>query len=189
MKVIDFVQSAKDKKVMNTKIAPDAVEKFIRDNLEIREYIPFNKKRMIAEMVVNSNTDVIDGVKKHDSISAYIGFVVSMLSSHTNLEFSDNPVIDYDLLAESGLLMPIIETFHPDYNECDVVLKMALAQEMEDNNVNALVGRFLNNITDKLDGVGEMLKSVIGNVDLNEILGGIKGEDLAELSGLLNKVK
>ena len=78
MKVIDFVKSVKDKKVMNTKIEPDAVEKHIRGNLEIREYIPFNEKRMIAEMVVNSNTEMVDGIKKHDSISAYIGFVVSM---------------------------------------------------------------------------------------------------------------
>lgn len=189
MKVIDFVQSVKDKKVMNTKFEPDAVEKYIRENLEIREYIPFNEKRMIAEMVVASNTDMVDGVKKYDSISAYIGFVVSMLTAHTNLEFSTNPVADYDLLAESGMLMQIIETFRADYTECDVVLKMALAQEMEANNVNVLVGKFLNGISNKLDGIGDAIKNSIEQIDLKEFFGDIKPEDLAKLNGLFNKLK
>jgi hypothetical protein len=189
MKVIDFVQSIKDKKVMNTKLDPNGVENYIRDNLEIKEYIPFKDKRMIAEMVVSTNTVEIDGVKKHDAISAYVGFVVAMLTSHTNLEMSDNPVADYDLLAENGLLIPIIETFRADYTECDILLKMALAYEMEDNNVGAVVGRFLNGIYNTLDGIGDVFKDTISGFDFKEILGDIKQEDLAKLSSLLDKSK
>lgn len=182
--VQNFVQEFKDRKIMNTKIAPDAISKYIQEKLEITTYIPFDTKRRIAEMVVEANTEEIDGVLKNDAIGQYISFVVAMLQSHTTLGFGDNPVDDYDLLAENELLLPIIELFRTDYNECDVVMKMALASKLEDNNVNALIGKFLNGVLNKLDGFEDMLKSTLGSIDLQEIM---KEENLVKLVGLLNK--
>ena len=37
MKIIDFVQGFKDKKIMNTKVDTDAVGKYIKETLEVRE--------------------------------------------------------------------------------------------------------------------------------------------------------
>lgn len=187
--VKQFVEEFKNNKIANSRVNENAVSDYLKDQLEIKEYIPFNDKRMIAEMVVGANTFELDGVKKHDSISAYVGFVVAMLTSHTNLEMSDDPVADYDLLAENGLLMPIIEMFRADYTECDILLKMALAYEMDDNAVGAVVGRFLNGIYNTLDGVGDVLKDTIGKINIDDILGNIKQEDWAKLIGLLDKLK
>jgi hypothetical protein len=64
---------------------------------------------------------------------------------------------------------------------------MALAMELEDNNTNVLVGKFLNGILSKLDGVGEFLKDKLENLDIKDILGDFKKEDLAKLKGFLNK--
>lgn len=188
MKILEFVESYKNDKVMNTQIKPNAISEYLKEKLEIKTYIPFRNKREIVELVVSQNTEEIDGIKKHDSINAYIGFVVAMLSAHTSLEFSDDPVADYDVLAESGLLPLIITEFKESYDECDILLKMALAMELEDNNINVLVGKFLNGILDKLDGVGEVLKDKLRDINLNDILGAnFKQEDLAKLSGFLNK--
>ena len=178
--VQSFVQEMKDKKIMNTKIAPDAVAKYIKENLEITTYIPFTRKRLIADMIVDANTEEIDGVWKNDSISQYISFVVAMIQEHTNLVFEDNPVDDYDMLAENELLVPIIETFRNDYNECDVVLKMALASKLEDNSINTLVGKFLNGILGRIDVAEEFLKSTIGSIDLQEIMNNFFCENLAD---------
>ncbi len=150
-----MLKSLKKERFFNSKLNDHAVSDYLKEHLEIKEYIPFKDKRMIAEMVVSSNIELIDGVKKYDSINSYIGFVVTMLTSHTNLEFSSDPVADYDVLAESGLLTPIIETFRSNYTECDILLKMALAYEMEDNNVGAVVGRFLHGVLGTIDGIGE----------------------------------
>lgn len=174
MKVIDFVQCFIDKKVMNTKIEPDAVGKYIKETLEVKEYIPFNTKRKIVDKVVKQNIEIVDGVKKNDPISQYLSFVIAMLMSHTNLEISDNPVDDYDELSRNGLLTQIIETFKTDYNECDVLLKMTLASELEDNNMSFVVSRFLNGILEKL-----------GSFNLNGL---IKEEDMAKINGLLDKL-
>lgn len=188
MRVQNFVDDFKSKKIMNTKIDQDAVSKYLKKELEIKTYIPFRTKRQIVETVVSQNTDWVGGIKKHDSINAYIGFVVAMISVHTSLQFSDDPVADYDLLAESGLLPQIIAEFKESYDECDVLLKMALAMELEDNNVNVLFGKFLNSILQRIDGVVELAKNTFGNIDIKDILGeAFKEEDLAELKGFLDK--
>lgn len=189
MFISEFVQEFKDKKIANSKVAPNAVEEYITKNLEIKTYLPFATKRTIAEMVAQKNIDYIDGVKKHDSISSYIAFIMAMIRSHTNLEFSDDPVEDYDLLAESGLLPMIIDTFRADYTECDVLLKMAIAYELEDNNINMLVGNFLNGLLERLDEFSDALKESMGGKTMEEIIGAnFKQEDLAKLTSLLDKL-
>ena len=190
MKVVEFIKCFQDKKIMNSKATPNAVKEYIMKTLEVKTYLPFNQRRKIAELIVSENTKEVDGIKRHNSIDAYISFIVHMLTAHTNLEFSNNPVEDYDLLSSSGLLQPIIETFQNSYNECDVLLKMTLELTLEDNNVNVLVGHFLNKILEMLDGVGGALKEKFDGFDPKSILGAdITKEDLAELSGFLDKLK
>ena len=188
MTIKEFIDNFKEKKIMNTKIAPDAVSEYLKKELEIKTYIPFRTKRQIVEIVVSQNTDWVDGIKKHDSINAYIGFVVAMISAHTSLQFSDDPVVDYDLLAENGLLPQIIAEFKESYDECDILLKMALAMELEDNNINVLFGKFLNSILQRVDSIVELAKNTFGNIDIKDVLGKVfKEEDLAELKGFLDK--
>ena len=186
MIITEFIKNYKNSKIQNTKSNPNAVSEYLQKKLEIKNYIPFREKRKIAEMVVAQNISEIYGIKKNDSINQYISFVVAMIASHTNLEFSTDPVADYDLLSESGLLPQIIAEFKQDYDECDAILKMTLTSELADNNINVLVGRFLDSILKKLDGVSEMLK----DIDIKKVLGiDISKEDLAKLNGFLDKIK
>ena len=187
MTIREFIEAYKAKRFMIVKNGTDEKSEWIRNTLEIKNYIPFRKKREIAEMIVTQNIKEIDGIKKYDSIDGYVSLIVASIASHTNLQFSEDPVTDYDLLAESGLLPQIIAEFQGSHDEIDIILKMALAMELEDNNTNVLVGKFLNGILAKLDGVGEFLKDKLKNVDLKDILGDFKKEDLAKLSSFLNK--
>lgn len=186
--VKNFVDAYKAKKFMITKNGVDEKSEWLRKELEIKDYIPFREKREIAEMIVAQNVEEVDGIKKYDSISGYVSLVVASISAHTNLEFSTDPVADYDLLAESGLLPQIVAEFQGSHGELDIILKMALEMELEDNQTNALVGRFLNQILGMLDGVSGALKGAIEGVNLESLLGDIKPEDLAKLSGLLDKL-
>ena len=45
MKVIEFVQKFQQDKIQNTKINPNAVSEYLKNVLEIKKYIIFNKKR------------------------------------------------------------------------------------------------------------------------------------------------
>ena len=190
MVIREFCESYKAKNFMNTKQGVEERIEWIKKELEIKEYIPFKDKRKIAEMVVVENIKDVDGVKKYDSIDGYIALIVASIIAHTNLEFSANPVEDYDLLAESGLLPQIIAQFQSSHDEIDLLRKMVLDMEMEDNNTNALVGRFLNKISGVLDGVLEVAKNKFGDFDLKNVFGAdIKEEDLTKLIGLLDKIK
>jgi hypothetical protein len=65
---------------------------------------------------------------------------------------------------------------------------MALAMELEDNNVSALVGRFLNKILGMFDRVSDVLREKLDGFDLSDVLGAdFKQEDLAKLSSFLDK--
>ena len=186
MTIREFVEAYKAKKFMNTQKGVEERTEWIRQELEIQTYIPFKTKREIAEMIVAAYTKEIDGVKKHDSISAYVGLVTASIAVHTNLQFGEDPIEDYDVLAENGLLTQIVALFQESHSEIDILLKMALAAELEDNNIHVSVGHVLNKVSKVLD----VISNKIENLDLQNLLGmDINKEDLAKLSGFLNKNK
>lgn len=190
MDIKTFVENYKAKRFMNTKQGVDERVEWIRKELGIKTYIPFREKRKIAEMIVAQNTEEVDGIKKYDSIDGYVAFIVASMMAHTNLQFSADPVADYDLLAENGLLPQIIAEFQGSHDEIDLLRKMVLEMELEDNSTNALIGRFLNKISVLLDGVVEAVKDKFDDFDLRDILGGdFEEEDIAQLMGFLDKLK
>lgn len=184
MMIQEFVENYKAKTFMNTKQGADEKAEWLRKELEVKSYIPFRKKREIAELVVAQNIEVVDGIKKYNNIDAYIGFVMASIVAHTSLKCSDDPISDYDLLAECGLLPQIVAEFQGSHNEIDILMKMSLESELEDNNPGALIGRFLDGVLKKLDGFSGALNDVIGNLDLEELF---SEENVAKIVGLLNK--
>jgi hypothetical protein len=129
------------------------------------------------------------GVKKVDSIAQFLAFMTSMIMSHTNLEIVDAEQ-DYDLLSKYGLIEPIVAIFQNDYTQCEALLKAAITDELTDNNLSVVVGKFLNGILDKMDGLGEFVKGFTENLDLSKLLGGnIKEEDVAKILGFIDKLK
>lgn len=179
MKITEFVENFKNAKVQNTRVNPDAVGEWVRKNLEIKTYIPFREKREIAEMIVGQNISVVDGIKKYDSIDGYVSLIIASIAAHTTLEFSNDPVADYDLLAESSLMPQIIAEFQDSHEEIGILLKMAIAAELEDNNMNVIIGNFLDGILNKFR-----------ELDLNKLFGAnISEENLTKLIGLIDKIK
>lgn len=190
MMIKEFVENYKNKKFMNTKQGVDERVEWIKKELGVKSYIPFREKRKIAEMIVEKNIKEVDGIKKYDNIDGYISFIVASITAHTNLKFSSDPVADCDLLVESGLLPQIIAEFQGSHDEIDLLRKMVLDAELEDNQTSALVGRFLNRISGALDNIVNVAKDKLENFDLNNILGAdFKKEDIALLMNVLNKLK
>lgn len=184
MTIQEFVENYKAQRFMSTPQGLNEKAEWIRGQLGIKKYVPFLEKRAIAEMVVEQNIEVVDGIKKYDSIGAYISFIMASIVAHTNLECSDNPIVDYDLLAENGILPQIVAEFQESHNEIDILLKMAVAYELEDNQPGALIGRFLDGVLQKLDGASGARKEAVGNLDLEEVF---SEENVAKIVGLLNK--
>lgn len=190
MKIKEFVNEFVTKKVANTKANPNAVAEFINKNVEFKTYLPFQTKRKVVDIIVSQSIREEDGVKKVDSIAQYLSFIIAMIGAHTNLELNiENPADDYDSLNSCGLLEPIISSFQRDYAECEVLLKMAIADELTDNNLNVIVGKFFMGVLDQLDDLGDVLKGTIKDIDIPKLLGEINKEDIAKIMSFINKSK
>ena len=189
MTIKNFIEEFQAKKIMNTPIAPNAVATYLKNELEIKDYVPFAEKRELCANVLNAcNTRDDSGLVKVDSVSRYIVFTISIISKYTNLEFSSgedaefDSLDEYDMLCQSGLLNPIIEVIGEEYVTCNNILNMMMSDiEANNNTVEAVIGNALGKVTDSIDGlIGTLAEKVKElNLDLNQI-------DINKYKGLLD---
>lgn len=188
--VKDFVENFKNDKVMNTQIKPNAVSEYLKEKLEVKDYVPFIEKQSIAQVVLEACANMNDGVIAIDSIQKYIIFTIMILSTYTNLEFDKEQDLDaYDELCsyqigEGTLLDEIIKTFEKEYVRCNDILNMMTADLMAENNIEKQIGKFLSGISEKINDFGDSLIDKIGdfNTDLSQL-------DIDKLSDIISKFK
>lgn len=188
MKILEFVQGFKDKKVMNTHIKPNAINEYIKDTLEVKDYIPFAEKRELCANVLNAcNTKDGNGLVKVDSVSRYILFTIAIISKYTTLEFSSgaddelDSLDEYDMLCQADLLDSILEVIGQEYVTCNNILNMMMSDIVANNNIiENVVGHTLGKISKSVDGlIGALTKKVEDmELDLSQI-------DIEKYKGLI----
>lgn len=164
MKVVDFIKSYKDKRIMNTRIDENAVEKYITTTLGVKSYLPFATKRELCSTVLDACCTENGGIIEVDSVSRYILFTIKMLTTYTDLEFESDGDLDaldqYDLLCQNNLLNPILGCIGAEYEACNNMLNMMMADlDANNNNVTAV----LNSAAQKLLDIVEDLKNVLAD--------------------------
>lgn len=160
--------------------------------IETNQYIGIEMKRHLAELVLDNCITIVDDEIRIDSIERYILFTISVISAHTNLEFSNDedeeysPIDDYDMLCESGLLGKVIDTFKDDYVSCQEILNMMTADIMQGNitiekkigkfldEIQNLIGGAINGLVDKLNIDGLMENLPVDQVKLLDLFESIK---------------
>ena len=190
MDILTFVENFKNDKVINTQIKPNAISEYLKEKLEVKEYVPFIEKQSIAQITLETCSNMKDGVIAVDSIKKYIIFTITVLSTYTNLEFSGSNDLDsYDALCsyqigDGTLLDEIVKTFEKEYVRCNDILNMMTADLLAENNIEKQVGKFLSGISEKIDGLGDSLIDRLGNfnTDLNQL-------DIDKLSDIISKIK
>lgn len=188
MKVQNFIDDFKSKKITNTKIAPDAVSEYLKKELEVKNYMSFIEKRELCERVLNAcNVKDENGLIKVDSVSRYIIFTLSVISKYTNLEFSSGEEFDsldeYDMLCQANLLNPILDVIGAEYTTCNNMLNMMMDDIVSNNNtVENVVGTILSRIGDSIDEfisvIADKVESM--NLDLSQI-------DIDKYKGLIDQ--
>jgi hypothetical protein len=173
MKIKEFIEKVKG--VKNTNYKPNAVSEFIRSTLEIKEYVPFVEKRDLCEKVLEVVCTKNGAIVEFDSVSRYILFTISMLTKYTNLEFENTDGLDaidqYDMLCQHGLLNPILEVIAGEYETCNNILNMMMADiDANNNNIAAVANSALQNMFDIIEGFADVLKDKVDSMglDLNQ---------------------
>lgn len=173
MKVQNFINDFKSKKITNTKIAPDAVSEYIKKELEVKDYMPFIEKRELCERVINAcNVKDENGLVKVDGVSRYIIFTLSVISKYTNLEFSSGEEFDsldeYDMLCQANLLNPILDVIGAEYTTCNNMLNMMMDDVIaNNNNIENVFGNTLQKLSDKIDDFIDVLADKVESLDLD----------------------
>ena len=188
MKVIEFINDFKEKKVMNTQINPMAVNEYIMKMLDVKKYIPFTEKRELCEKILNAACKRNGSIVEVDSVSRYILFTIGMLTKYTNLEFGNDDDLDsvdeYDMLCQNDLLNPILDVIGAEYTTCNNILNMMMADINANNNNSAAV--FDKSAQKLLDIISELADTLVEKVEsLNSDLSQI---DIDKYTGLLEKL-
>ena len=125
--------------------------------LKVKKYLPMEEKKLIAQGILYECTERVDGVVRTDSVQQYLSYVKYMILRHTNLEYTQE---DYDKLCSTEyngttLLNAILNCFESDAKECTRILNLVTADRMQENSLEFVIGKFLNNVIkmlqDKLD--------------------------------------
>ena len=173
MEISKFIKEFQEKKIENTKMIPDAVAKYIKRELEVKDYVSFAEKRELCANVLNAcNMRDDNGLVKVDSVSRYIIFTLSIISKYTNLEFSSGEEFDsldeYDMLCQANLLNPILDVIGAEYTTCNNILNMMMDDIVANNNtIENVVGAVLGKLGDSADGLITALADKVGSMELD----------------------
>lgn len=107
-------------------------EKYLKENLKVKEYIPISEKITKAKSIVRFGMHDKDGEYRADSPSTYILYTLVKLDTWTNLDIDfagDTMGVDeqYDALDKLGLIEKIFAMLpEKDISEFDVIYTMVL---------------------------------------------------------------
>ena len=176
MKIKEFVETAA--KVTNTKI--------IEGMIELKPYVPFTQKKELAKKIVEKSKVVEHGYVRIDEMQRYLIFVVEVLKTYTNLEFSDDPEemsAEYDMLVQNGILATVIGMFTEEYEVILSLTDMEVAYILNENSTSYQLSRFLNVLDERLGNVLQSVTNKVNSFDLDSL--GIGVEELKQLGELL----
>lgn len=178
--LVDFVGNSKNK-ILKQEQLQDVLKK----TLEVKSYITIKEKKQLVDNIINTCIIYEDGVYKFDDIEKYVCFIMKTIETYTNLELSDDIESDYDILCSAGILETIINMFKKEYNDVNVLLSMKCDYILSGNNIEAQLGKFLTNISDKIDIFVNALSNKVGDFDITKLP--IGKEDFIKLMDFINR--
>lgn len=158
----------------------------LETGLQVKKYLPIEVKTTIAQAVIYDCTNDEEGIIKIDSVQRYMSYVRYMITSHTNLVYTDE---DYDTLCSTeygntNLLNAILDCFSDDAKECTRILNLVTDDLMHENSIELTLGKFLYNLNGTLKTLAQGVTSKIDDFKLNDILS--KGVNAQQLINILN---
>lgn len=185
MKVQELVEFTSNSK--NKILRADQLQTVLQKHLEVKSYLSIKNKKQLVDDIVDACILYEDGVFKFDDIDKYIVFTMKTIEAYTNLELSDDIENDYDMLCRASLLDVIIGTFKKEYDDVNVLLSMRCDYVLSGNGIEAQLGKFLSNISEKIDDFSITLKNMVEGFDIDKLP--IKVEDLTKLMSFINMQK
>jgi len=143
------------------------------EDITIKKYNSIVEKHLIAIKIIDSCIkEDANGINLIDYFHKYLATQMSLISNYTDLEFSEEPINDFDCLAEMGLIEKIVDSI-PDSevnfivdlvdSELDQIVKIG-------NSLERILAINLRKVVDKIPNNKE-LKSLSKSLvkDINKM--------------------
>lgn len=155
----------------------------IEEALNVKKYLPIDVKKAIAQGIIFECASEEFGAIKIDYVQKYIAYVRHMITTHTDLEYTDE---DYDTICsaeykDGTLLDAIFECFERDAEEFEMILDLVLEDYMQNFSVEYTIARFVNEFGATIKGFADK----VNGLDVEKIIP--KDLDVQKLNGFLNK--
>ena len=167
MKVQELVEFIGNDKNKMLKI--DQLQAVVQKCLNVKEYLSIKDKKQLVEDIVDECILYEDGVFKFDDIDKYVVFIMKTIEAYTDIELSDDIENDYDILCRAKALELVVNTFKKEYDDVNVLLSMKCDYILSSNNIEAQFGKFLSNMSEKVDGLATFLSDKFGNFDISKL--------------------
>ena len=156
MRTNEFIEYMR--KNTNNTTREDQVISMVKKQLEVKDYIGIKQKRSLIDDIVNASVLFENGVFKFDAILKYVYFTMYTIAAYTNIELSDDIEEDFDALSSAKLLPVIISAIQGEYDDVNILLQMHCDSILENNSVEAVVGKFLEEVLAFLQNLESGLK-------------------------------
>ena len=132
------------------------------EGLELKKYVSILDKKVMADTIV-------EVVVKKDEYGLYtvdyfvkeVHEKVAMVGLYTNVELTEDDVLNYDIASSCGLI-DYLEESVDDVWSFSSILSDAIEERVEQNSVNHIIARFLDNTTKLIEST---MHSVNGMLD------------------------
>lgn len=188
MKILEFIQVVNNNKAkLYNKADKNALQNFIKQTLEVKDYISIKEKKQLVEDIISETVMYENGLLKFNGIDQYITYVMKCIEAYTNLELSDDIEDDYDELSKTGLLEPITSVFAEEYKAVLTLLQMQCDYILMDNSISSKVGVFLTSVSSIIDKLANSLSNSVDNFDISKL--NIDKKDIEKITEFLQAVR
>lgn len=133
--------------------------------IETKQYLPFVEKKALVECIIDKCIIIKDGFVQINEIDQYIQFTIETIKAYTNIEFSESPIEDYDLLCSSGLLGDVINTFNGEYKMIMNLVETQKKYVLEQNRIEFQIAKIANALTNAINEFGTTLSAKVNDFD------------------------
>lgn len=110
-----------------TSIAGENIRaKYIKDNLVVKDYVPYAQKIVVAQHIVNTTMFDKDGHVRFNSPMSYLFYIMKILENWTNIEIDATHLMEeYDDLNKHGLIEELMNMIpESERTEFEVIYHM-----------------------------------------------------------------
>ena len=155
--------------------------------LEVKKYLPIETKKTIAQAIIYDCSSTEQGITKIDSVERYMSYVRYMITTHTNLDYTDE---NYDALCSTEyngttLLNAIMKCFESDATECSRILNLVTDDFMQEHSIENSIGKFLYEIGNAINNFADSIDSKFSDISIQDVIP--KDFDIDKISTFVNK--